>query len=384
MPAFRMVSSRACGMFSGLLLLGVVACAPHAGHDPADDLRMNQIQVIGSHNSYKQAPEPKLLDIVTKVEPSAREWDYHHLPLGEQLDLGLRGLELDVYHDPNGGRYARPLGLQVLRQIGAEPAAYDPHGRMQQPGFKVLHVQDLDFRSNHLTLADSLRTLRSWSEVHPRHLPVIITMNTKDERIPLPGSVVPLAFDAAALDALDAALVRHLGRDKLITPDDVQGSAESLREAVLGNGWLQLGAARGRFLFVLDQGGSIRDAYLDGHAGLTGRVMFVPVDPDAPEAAVFIINDPLDRHDRIRELVARGFIVRTRADANTREARSGDRSRFEAATATGAHVISTDYYLPDERWESGYQVQFTGGEFTRANPVTAPGVLADPMPLEGG
>ena len=91
----------------------------------------------------------------------------------------------------------------------------------------------------------------------------------------------------------------------------------------------------------------------------------------APEAAIFIINDPLRDESRIRDLVAMGFLVRTRADADTSEARSNDRRRFEAAKRSGAQIITTDYYIPDRSVDDRYMVRFDDGAFVRPNPGTS-------------
>jgi hypothetical protein len=91
-----------------------------------------------------------------------------------------------------------------------------------------------------------------------------------------------------------------------------------------------------------------------------------------PDAAVTIVNDPIRDADRIRELVEAGFIVRTRADADTVEARSGDTARREAALASGAQFVSTDYVWPDERFGTGYVVDLPGETAARCNPVNAP------------
>jgi hypothetical protein len=48
---------------------------------------------------------------------------------------------------------------------------------MARPGFKVLHVPDIDFRSNVLTFRDALRELKTWSDANPRHLPVAILVS---------------------------------------------------------------------------------------------------------------------------------------------------------------------------------------------------------------
>ena len=78
-----------------------------------DSLGLNQLQYIGSHNSYRLKTYDPLYDWVQQLGgllPSSLnpdEWDYTHLPLEEQFsDYGVRKIELDIYYDPNGGRFA--------------------------------------------------------------------------------------------------------------------------------------------------------------------------------------------------------------------------------------------------------------------------------------
>ena len=77
--------------------------------------------------------------------------EYYHLPLSEQLDLGLRGLEIDVLHDPEGGRYQNPQGIVWAKQNGINLTAHDTVHVLAEPGMKVLHVPDIDFKSSCLT-----------------------------------------------------------------------------------------------------------------------------------------------------------------------------------------------------------------------------------------
>lgn len=338
-----------------------------------DEPRLNHIQALGSHNSYKQAIAPQLLRVISERDADlALELDYSHIVLSEQLDLGLRQLEIDVFHDPEGGRYADPLGMRMLQASGWDPGPeYDPEGHMQEPGFKVLHVQDIDFRGDRLTLKRTLEELVEWSGANEGHLPVVITMNANDAPIPVAGSVEPLPFDAAAFDALDAEIRAGIPPEKLITPDDVRGKADTLESAALAGGWPTLREARGRFLFVLDEGGDKRKAYVEGHPSLKGRALFVDAEPGTPEAAILIMNDPIGDGAEISRLVGLGYLVRTRADSGTAEARTGDYSRAEAAAASGAHWISTDYYLRDPRLDTGYRVRLPDGVTTRWNPITA-------------
>src|SRR5579863_8731368 len=96
------------------LLIGLAALLCFAAADTGlDDLTINQVQVIGSHNSYKKAIEPALFRLImAKDSVHAPAIEYSHVPLSEQLDLGLRNLEIDVYADEKGGKYAHPKGLK--------------------------------------------------------------------------------------------------------------------------------------------------------------------------------------------------------------------------------------------------------------------------------
>jgi hypothetical protein len=327
--------------------------------------RLNDIQVLGSHNSYRQAMDAALMaQLRDQSTAQADALDYHHLSLTHQLRLGIRQFELDVFHDPNGGLYAEPSGLDSTP--GHRP--FDSPG-MQQPGLKVLHIQDIDFRSSCPTLKSCLLEMLNWSRSNPRHLPIIITMNAKDAPLERTSFVNPLPFDELAFNAWDQEIIDTLGRKKLITPDDVRGKYATLREAVLANRWPSIRKARGKFLFVVDEPENKYAPYIKGHPSLAGRIMFVNAAADRDEAAFLIINDPIGNFELIQQHVRQGFLVRTRADADTIEARINDPSRSQAAFSSGAQFISTDYYISNPAFDTGYQVKLPGSQPFRCNPI---------------
>lgn len=318
---------------------------PAAAAEP----RLNQIQMIGSHNSYKQRMPADRMAALARENPGLAEaLDYAHVPLPEQLDLGVRKLELDVYYDPRGDLFGR---ADVSAGGGGPPA---------RSAFPVLHVQNLDDVSSCVNLLACLGQLRAWSDAHPRHLPIFVSFNAKDDVIDRPEFLRPLPFAEDAWLALDAELRAVLG-DRMITPAEVLPLPQPAPPQ-----WPTLDAARGHFLFVLDEGGDKRREYV---ARWRERVMFTTVEPGEPGAAILIVNDPVADFARIRALVNEGYIVRTRADADTREARSGDTTRRDAAFASGAQLISTDYYLPETRFDHAYQLQLPGGGVARCNPL---------------
>ncbi len=331
---------------------------------------LNQVQVLGTHNSYHVQPRPELFEILTLFDPSFLAWEYTHLPLADQFEgQGIRQIELDVFADPAGGLYAERRGLLI---IGQDPASGLPE--LDEPGLKVLHVQDVDFETRCTTFVRCLEDVKRWSDANPGHLPLMVLVEAKDEAIIDPlqlGFTIPVPFGPAEFDELDDEIRRVFPREQLITPDTVRLRGRTLEESVLGNGWPRLGFARGRILFALDNGGQARLDYIGNNPSLDGRVLFTNGIPGEPDAAFVKRNDPVASFDEIQDLVRTGYIVRTRADADTFDARLGDTTRRDAAIASGAQYVSTDYPVPNPDFGTGYQVQIPGGLPGRCNPVHA-------------
>ncbi|MBS0469548.1 MAG: phosphatidylinositol-specific phospholipase C1-like protein [Proteobacteria bacterium] len=353
------------------------AAGPGCAHAWMDkNLRLNDIVTVGTHNSYKAKIPDKIMALIRMGKPAVADGlDYAHRPLGEQLDSGARAIEIDVVYDPKGGLYAHPAGAKMTGEVMPD----DWTAAMSAPGFKVLHVQDLDFHTVCITFVACLKDLKTWSDAHPDHVPILVTMNAKDDAIPMPGSVTPLKFDAAAYDALEAEILSVFPREALVTPDSVRGDAATLRDAILTKGWPTLGETRGKFIFALDEHGDKIKPFLDGHPSLKGRVMFVDAPIDSPEAAFLVLNEVTDI-PAIRDAVHRNFLVRTRADADTVEARGNDTTRRDKALASGAQYVSTDYMEPDTRL-SGYTARMPDGVIAACNPERRPERCAG-MPVE--
>ncbi|MGI9596592.1 MAG: phosphatidylinositol-specific phospholipase C1-like protein [Acidimicrobiales bacterium] len=330
-------------------------------------LDLNQTQVIGTHNSYKQPIPPPLLEVLGGLFPDlALSLEYSHAPLPEQFDeQEVRQIEIDVYHDPDGGLFAARPALDALGLPNETPP------ELLEPGFKVLHINDIDFNSSCLTLVDCLTEVRRWSRSHRGHLPIMILIELKTDPIPDPlnlGFVTPLPIGPTELDALDAE-IRSVFKDRhTIDPEEVRGRYKTLEEAVLAGNWPSLWRSRNKVLFTMVNGGEARDDYLAGHPSLDGRVMFTNSTPGQPDAAFLNVDDAITNRQRIQDLVAAGYIVRTRADVDTIEGRTGDTTRLEAALASGAQWVSTDYPVPGRAFVD-YSATIPEGDPARCNPV---------------
>ena len=380
-PIISFICHKILSMKKGaaLLLLFVITHVAIAQGD--EQLRLNQIQIIGSHNSYKKLPDPRVMKFLMtqrkrlgkKLDPIGI--DYGHTTIDSQFtNYNMRGLEIDIYNDPKGGvYYSRRINAFVhgLKQASGVEA-------LRKPGFKVLHIKDVDYQTNYYTFIDALTAIKKWSDAHPNHLPLFINIETKtggpgdaSKLLNMLGFKHTVPFTPATCDSMDAEIKAVFGNDlkNILTPDRLRGNFTSLEDMALKNGWPSLEAARGKIIFIML--GDARDMYAQNHPSLSSRAMCMYTKPGNPACAFIMEDDPVADGPKILNLVKQGYIVRTRSDAETVESRSNDSSRKTAALVSGAQITSTDYYRPDLRL-SNFTVQWDGIHAGRVNPVTAP------------
>lgn len=339
---------------------------------PEVAIKLNQIQVIGSHNSYHAGIAPSETKVwQAKYANAYKGLEYSHPPLAKQLDRGVRQIELDVFADSKGGLYFHPSGPSMAAAAGlpADPP-FDPNGVMDKPGFKVMHVQDVDYRSTCQPFIACLDEVRQWSHAHPGHIPVFILVETKQDSPKSLKLTEPEHFTSTTFDALDAEIRSVFPASEMITPDDVRGSYGTLEQAVLAGNWPTLASARGKVIFLMDQR-SVGPVYTAGHASLRGRVLFTNAEVGEPDAAFIERNDgPVPEIDG---LVRKGYLVRTRTDGETKEARTNDTTRRDAVMKSGAQMLSTDYPAGEPaKWPGGFMVTFPDKLDVRCNPVNQP------------
>lgn len=330
-----------------------------------DALPMNALQAIGTHNSYKMAIAPNEFAMIKAANPKEADGiDYSHPPLTQQLDAGARQLEIDIVYDPDGGLYAEPPGF---RMAGAKAVPYD-FAPYRQPGLKVSHEPSVDYRVTCPLFTGCLKEIRAWSLKHRDHIPLLILLNLKEGGISMPGAIKAPLFDAKAMDLIDAEIRSVFPEASLITPDKVQGKHATLREAAAAGAWPKLKEARGKVMVALDCPPGQVARYRGARKVLEGRAAFVNVVESSPAAGYITLNEPREQAARIAAAVKAGLIVRTRADADTREARTNDTARQAAAFDSGAQYISTDYMTPDTRF-GPYVAKLPGDGAARLSPV---------------
>ncbi len=328
-------------------------------------LALNQIQLIGTHNSYHIEPHSSVMQLIRKVMPSqADAIKYSHRPLTEQLELiGMRKFELDIFHDNKGGGYSQPLGAIMAHGInwkGNYPE-FDEDA-LKDPGMKVLHFPNFDFRSNTPNLIKALNEIEAWSIKNSYHLPIMILIETKNTGNGSSG------FGIKDFVELEKEIKSVLNLSRIITPDEVRGKFSTLNKAIRTKGWPSLYKSRGRFIFALDNQGKELDNYLKLHPQLKGAILFVSSPPGRPESAFLKINDPIRNHSLIKEKITEGYLIRTRADSDLAQAKNMDYKQMQKAFSSGAQYISTDFPA-DDSTKDNYNVGWPGGKIGRLNPL---------------
>ena len=325
----------------------------------SDSMPLNQLRVLASHNSYKLDPKPKTLKFLFRFSKKLgesndpKQLEYGHLSISQQCtEYHIRGLELDVYNDPKGGRYFKHRLNFFIPGQSVREKRYRP---LKEPGFKVLHIPDVDYETNYLTLNDALDELNRWSLANPNHAPIFLNIEPKTSALGDESKILrklgfkkAIPYSQADLRSLDSLIKSQL--TTLYTPQEFRKGYGTLRERVDSISWPVLGEARGRIFAIIDAGASLGYP-TNGAAFVYGNVR--------DSNCVFLIrNEPVEHQEEITELT-QSFIVRTRADAGTLEARANNYLRLRAALLSGAQIISTDYYRPDQRFGK-YVVPFIG------------------------
>lgn len=298
---------------------------------PMDDvLRMNQLQLKGTHNSYHvPKDDAKMLSAL----------NYTHAPLAVQLqEQGVRQIELDVHRNASKGV------------------------------FEVYHLFLVDEGTSCRLFTECLAAVKMWSDSNLAHQPIFIQIEPKDS----PSNE---ADAEAYFELLENEVLSVFPRNRVVAPDDVRKGAATLRDGIAKDGWPTLRNARSRVVFFIDNSAALRGYYTHGGKSLDGRLMFIDSDPTDPFAGILLANDPVSDAQRIADSLKAGLMIRTRADSDNIEPFAGDTSKRDAAIASGAQFVSTDYPVAVAGVPmSGepFFVEIPGGTPSRCNPVTAP------------
>jgi len=295
-------------------------------------LKFNEVQFLATHNSYKQrmsrASYYAMNWVAAPLGLAAEkdEWDYEFEPLTQQLDKGIRSIELDVMKDGES--------------------------------FRCGHVGVLDMSSNCHDLALTCQEIRMWSDAHPDHLPITILVEAKPS-IAADGGMYKL-IDLDGVEALGGIFRREF-EDKLFTPSEMRGSYESFGALRRDNGWPALRDMLGKILILYHYNEATTADYIALSPSLDVQKMFPVleypvVEVDTDSATFILCNDPLD-HDVIAAYTNKNLLVRTRIDMYMHH----EQEKYDSGVTAGALLLTTDYPPRDNLGDDSYAAILPGG-----------------------
>jgi hypothetical protein len=282
-----------------------------------DTIKLNEVQMLASHNSYKKTGPALGRFFVGLGEnfDEARALKYGYLSLTYQLENGIRSMEWDV--------------------------------RLRHEQFEITHVPIVDNSSVAPTVQLALEELSLFTEHNPNHLPIIIILEIKSDWMMLDPALKDINNEE--LKQLDQLLEDTLGNFLYRPSDFIHDMQEihqfestlSMSEVIKNYGWPSIQSLLGKYLFVIHASG-YTTPYYEQDTSFNSQAMFLSVYASQIERpyASFVVHNTPDV-EIIRPLVNQNFIVRTRIDSNL----IFEQSRFQTAIESGAQILTSDFTI---------------------------------------
>jgi len=205
------------------------------------DIKLNDIQMIASHNSYKKIG-PAIGRFFVGLGDSfdeARALNYGYKNITDQLTLGIRSFEFDI-------RYRNDI-------------------------FEITHVPLVDASSQTVNFELLLEEINLFSVNQEYHMPIIILIEIKEDWMMLDPYLQDI--NTLELEKLDTLISEKLD-DQLFKPSDLVNETESLKEKIMNNGWPSVSELLNKVMIVLHPG-SFENTYYEMDGSLQSQSMFI-------------------------------------------------------------------------------------------------------------
>lgn len=281
----------------------------------ADGVKLNEIAVLGTHNSYQRLavfPKRCLLNLVNIITfgKVKNESTFELDTVTQQLEQGIRNLEIDIETVDNEGDIR----------------------------FIVTHDPIFDNATTCYDFEKALEEIALWSDHNPGHIPVYLLIEPKGD-VPSVKNMKSFTIDYAI--EFDKVIRRALG-DKLLSPDFVLGEYDSFKEMRENDSWPALKDCMGKIAVLLHHN-NITDSYIALDPSIRTQAMFPMLrfeHIDLPYTSFILENDPAAavKNNKI-SVEEKKVIVRTRADDYS----SFSDEKYKLAEACGSNIVSTDF-----------------------------------------
>lgn len=301
----------------------------------ADGVKFNEVAYIATHNSYQLQSVPSLQKLFRDFETVSFGLINGDIPLycsdtlTEQFNVGIRSIELDIETVVDG----------------------------DDVSFVCTHSPLIDMTSSCYDFELALEEIKMWSDANPGHLPISIIVEPKEFFLLENGMRFINLKYANVLDNL----IREAFGEKLITPAEMMGEHNSLKEMREADDWMRLEDCAGRVAVSFHDTDGVTGRFIKQDETLKSRAMFPMLrykDRDKSYASVLIVNKPNDIEKHSTELIyEKNLIVRTRVDSYGSYNEEDRRKTLES----GAQILSTDYPKKADMTNVDYYVSFGDG-----------------------
>lgn len=281
----------------------------------ADGVKFNEVAFLGTHNSYQTLPTKEQKALMKTLDFFAlgfveTKTEFQMDTLTEQLDLGIRNLEIDV----------------IVQETD------------DGTKFRVCHKQLLENTSSCYDFELALKEIKLWSDNNPNHLPITVIIEPKGKVVETGG------FKTFSLDycnQMDEIIRNTLGSSHL-SPAQMLRDYKNFKEMRFADDWLTLGETRGKIMVLLHDC-NVTDSYIAQDESIKTQAMFPMLrydDRNETYTSFVLNNDPNSAVEQNNELVHEcKLIVRTRAD----DYPTFSDERYNKANKCGSQIMTTDY-----------------------------------------
>lgn len=271
-------------------------------------LRLNEIQFLATHNSFKKLPSKFVNKPLELFSNGVKNGYYGYDTLTQQLNKGMRGLELDV--------------------------------TMYDGKFVLSHNAYTDWRTNGVDFALALEEIKIWSDVNAGHIPLNIMIQVRDSWSPFNHKYGAYSFEDFV--RLDKLLSSTFTDDGIIKPADVIGDSGTVRQGVEDGNWPLISECRGKVFFCIlfDKEKNVQN-YIDIDPTFAIQRAFIMTSGNKLEdySAIIHADDARKDTQMLKDLADKNYILRCRID----EQFDYTVDRYNASIDVGAVILATDH-----------------------------------------
>lgn len=271
-------------------------------------LHLNEIQFLATHNSFKKLPSKFVNKPLELFSSKVKNGYYGYDSLTEQLNKGMRGLELDV--------------------------------TMYDGKFVLSHNAYTDWRTNGVDFSLALEEIKIWSDLNAGHIPLNLMIQVRDSWSPYNHKYGKYSFEDFV--RLDKLLSTTFGEDGIIKPGDIIGESGTVRQGVEDGNWPLLSECRGKVFFAIlfDKEKNVQN-YIDIDPTFKTQRAFIMTSGNKLKdySAIVHADDARKDTQMLENLVSKNYILRSRID----EQFDYSADRRSASIDVGAVILATDH-----------------------------------------